>query len=79
MKLFLISQTENQGYDTFDSAVVCADVAESARSMCPSGSNSSPFGSYSWCSSPDQVDVKYIGEAADGMQSGVICSSFNSG
>jgi len=31
MKLFLISQDENDGYDTYDSAVVCAKDEEAAK------------------------------------------------
>ena len=80
MKLFLISQSENTDYDSFDSAVVCAPDEDTARRMHPSngeiGSDwSRPFGS--WCSSPDAVTVKYIGEAATGIEQGVVCSSFN--
>lgn len=37
MKLFLISQKENNNYDTYDSAVVAAGDAEVARNMNPSG------------------------------------------
>lgn len=31
MKLYLISQNVNNGYDTYDSAVVCAETEEEAR------------------------------------------------
>ena len=37
MKLFLISQNENSGYDTYDSAVVCAESEEDAKKICPGG------------------------------------------
>ena len=36
MKLFLISQGENDGYDTYDSAVVCAKDEEAAKRITPS-------------------------------------------
>ena len=36
MKLWLISQSENSGYDTFDSAVVAAETEEEARHIYPS-------------------------------------------
>lgn len=37
MKIFLISQDVNDGYDTYDSAVVCAQNEESAKRVDPSG------------------------------------------
>ena len=36
MKLFLISQNENNGWDTYDSAVVAAEDEEAARRIHPS-------------------------------------------
>ncbi len=35
MKLYLISQDVNGGYDTFDSAVVCANSEEEAKRIHP--------------------------------------------
>lgn len=35
MKLWLISQSENNGYDTYDSAVVAAETEEEARHTYP--------------------------------------------
>ena len=84
MKLYLISQTENGHYDTFDSAVVCADDEETARNIHPR--TGEPVTSeqwadlYScWCSSPLEVAVKYLGEAAEGVEAGIVCASFNAG
>ena len=37
MKLYLISQTLVEGYDTYDSAVVSAESPEDARTIHPSG------------------------------------------
>ena len=83
MKLFLISQTDNNDYDTFDSAVVCAPDEDSARQMDPGGENGAPadFGRRygTWCSSADKVTVKLIGDAAPGLPLGVVCASFNAG
>lgn len=36
MKLYLISQEENNDYDTYSDAVVCADNEEEAKRICPS-------------------------------------------
>lgn len=85
MKLYKISQTKNTGYDTYDSAVVAAPDEQTARVMNPDNgkaitewkSENHPF--ESWCYSPDQVTVEYIGAAADGIQQGVICASFKAG
>jgi len=35
MKLWLISQSENNGWDTFDSAIVAAETEEEARYIYP--------------------------------------------
>ena len=35
MKLYLISQSTNQEYDTYDSAVVAAETEDDARNMHP--------------------------------------------
>jgi len=36
MKLYLLSQSINDGYDTFDSCVVCAEDEQEARTIHPS-------------------------------------------
>jgi hypothetical protein len=83
MKLFLISQTENQGYDTYDSAVVCAPDEDAARMMDPGGINGelANFDKKlsSWCTSADNVTVELIGDAAPHVPVGVVCASFNAG
>ena len=35
MKLYKISQDENNEYDTFDSAIVCAESEEEAKKIHP--------------------------------------------
>ena len=84
MKLFLISQTENTDYDTFDSAVVCAPDEATARGMDPGSGEPIAKQDWvsrwsAWCSSPDAVKVTYLGEAAETIPKGVVCSSFNAG
>ena len=80
MKLYLISQDENAGYDTFDGAVVCAETVEEAKTIHPS-ENNNDWGEMfsSWCSSPEKVLVEYIGEACETQKKGVVLSSFNAG
>ncbi len=81
MKLFLISQTQNNDYDTYDSAVVTAPDEETAKGMNPE--NGEPVAKWrrrrpTWCSGPEHVTMRYIGEAVD-VEQGVVCASFNAG
>lgn len=89
MKLFLIMQEENTGYDTFDSAVVAAsDEIEATKTHPEDGSIfkkdknegawNRPGYSGTWCKHPDAVTVRYLGVAAKGI-TGIICASFNAG
>lgn len=97
MKLWLIAQTHNEDYDSYDSAVVAADTKEQAELTHPSvgsgltwneekrkwtdvygRSGSGSSGSNSW-TDPRWVKAKLIGEAIEGTQPGVICTSFNAG
>lgn len=76
LKLWLISQEENTGWDTFDSAVVAAKTEKEARLINPDGE----WSTYSaWCSSPDKVHVEYLGIATEGVEPGIVLSSFNAG
>jgi hypothetical protein len=84
MKLFLIAQDENNGWDTYDSAVVAAEDEEQARQINPR--NGWPMTErdwnrdYSdWCSTPERVRVQLLGVAEEDTEAGVICASFNAG
>ena len=88
MNLYLISQSENNNYATFDSAVVAAETPELAQHINPSSSWGGSLmmqpadweNSFNnWCSSPSAVEVKLIGVAEEGTRRGVICASFNAG
>ena len=84
MKLFLIEQDQNDYYDSYDSAVVVADTEESARSTNPSNGqpmkeNDWTVNYSSWCNGPEHVTVRYLGEAIDGVEPGIVCASFNAG
>jgi len=95
VKLWLILQKANCGYDTYDSAVVAADDEDAARAIHPDGfyrwdgthwSVTNPSGYVSregeWSPSwatPQHVSVKLIGDAAPDTKAGVICASFNAG
>lgn len=79
LKIYKISQTENTGYDTYDSCIVCAESEKEAQNMHPSSDTEWGHTWTSWCSSPDKVTVEYIGEADPKIQKGIILSSFNAG
>ncbi len=85
MNLYLLSQSEKRGYDTYDSCVVAAKSEEEARKIHPSGDDeyfvrSARENCYgSWAAKPEGVTVELIGKAVKGTESGVICSSFNAG
>ena len=95
MKLYKISQDENNDYDTFDSAVVMAETEEQARNMDPRSGEPMDWDSVSpcdnWCSSPDKVTVTFLAELPHmedykafnkdrySGNSLVVCASFNAG
>lgn len=95
LKLYLIYQSQNVGYDTYDSAVVVAENEDEARDIHPSDSVKNysdtkdlPYDSTgrwdymfgSWAKSPEYVTAEYIGEASPHLKKGtVVCSSFNAG
>ena len=83
MKLFLLEQSENNGYDTFDSCVVCAENEEDARNIMPdfsSGKEFTPSNMYgAWAYTIEGVEVKYLGEAEPSLEKGIIIASFNAG
>jgi len=84
MKLWLISQTENTGYDVYDSAVVAAQTEEEARRLHPDNREipdiEGRFTGTDWCSRVDLVNVEFIGDASPEItDQKVICASFNAG
>lgn len=83
MRLYLISQKQNNDYDTFDSAVVVAPDEETARRTSPlTGKIVASLAEWrelrEWCDGPEHVTVRYLGDAA-GLEQGVVCASFNAG
>ena len=87
MKLYLLTQYQNTGYDTYDSCVVCAENEDDAKNIDPSTgdgvfvdwSNKSQKYSISWANTKDGIEVEEIGEAHPSQKRGVICASFNAG
>ena len=79
MNLYLISQSENDGYDTYDSAVVAAESEEEAVQIHPGPSPKWGQGYSNWASSPEKVKCELIGVAIEGTEAGELLSSFNAG
>lgn len=92
MKLWLISQGANTAYDTYDSAVVCAENEYEAVRIDPEEfrvwsdkenswlwCNETPLAHSSWVSDLNDITCKMIGEALPDQQKGVILASFNAG
>ena len=77
-KLWLISQEVNNGWDTYDSAVVCAETPEEAQNIYPGGPEDPEWRNRDWAD-PKDVKVQYLGEASTMVNVGVVCSSYNAG
>ena len=81
MNIYLISQSVNNDYDTYDSAVVIAEDSEKARFIHPNGSKdwNGKKGKFdAWCDASD-VTVELIGISEDSEEKWVVCASFNAG
>lgn len=80
MKIYLLSQNKNRGYDTYDSCVVCAENEESAKKIHPGGGETtSEEEEYSGWTTLENVHCEEIGEANFNQSEGVICASYNAG
>ena len=95
LNLYLIRQTVNNGFDTFDSAVVAARDEEDARSINPAGIWSGDNNPVLLTPTREEivdvkdepyawttrehVKVKLIGIASPNVKRGVICASYNAG
>ena len=80
MNIYLISQDENNDYDTYDSVIVVAENNKEAVKIHPDGDDAEWDRRYStWASSPSKVSAALIGKASDDIQPGVVLASFNAG
>lgn len=79
MNLYLISQTVNNDWDTYDAAVVVAETAEQAQAMHPSGNiRKDSWTNKAW-TDPSNVNVRLLGTAMPDARAGVVLASFNAG
>lgn len=80
MKLYLLSQNDNNDWDTFDSCLVCAESPEDALTIDPSGRPFKEDENYSsWAKKKSSITCREIGIANEDQKRGVIISSFNAG
>lgn len=82
MKLYYIWQEQKKGYDTHSDMVVCAESEDDARQIHPYWPDpwtTGIFDNSTWCRSPGDVKVLYLGEAAESIKKGIICASFHAG
>jgi hypothetical protein len=81
MNLYLLSQTVNIDWDTYDSCVVAARGPKSAVKFHPNGGLASEdvdMRYSTWCHIKD-VKVVLIGKAHKSIKEGVVLASFNAG
>jgi hypothetical protein len=80
MNLYLLTQEQNEGWDTYDSCVVVANSPEEARLIRPDGSSWDGDLRYrGWAFTPDKVTATLIGTAIDQEIGSVVIASFNAG
>ena len=84
--IWLLTQDQNRGYDTYDSCVVIAPDEEFARKIHPASWFAdaewwcSRTVSDTWATHPDNVTAECVGVALDGAMPGtIVCASFNAG
>ena len=75
LHLYHISQAVNNGYDTYDSAVVAAPDEQTAQNMTPTDEKHR----YDDWAAPSDVKVRLLGKASFKGEAHVICASFNAG
>jgi hypothetical protein len=88
MKIYLLTQNVVDGYDTYDSCVVCAENEEEARKIHPAEWVKEEDWKESKCSAAsiwvswkdiDKIKVTELGEANNNIKKGCILASFNAG
>jgi hypothetical protein len=77
--LYLISQEEKNGLDTFNAVVVCARNREEARRVHPFGKDAWGKSYAGWVGTPESVTVKLLGDARSNIPLGVVLGSYNAG
>jgi hypothetical protein len=83
MNIYVISQSDNNDYDTYDSAVVAAVSEDEARKINPCQYEKAGWWDVDQSSWTKKglagVKVELIGVAKEGTEPGVVLASFNAG
>lgn len=82
MRIYKVERADMNGYDEYDSFVVVAEDEADAIRFHPGGedlgeSATNPNGT--WPVDLSKLGVTLIGEAAPGIERGVVLASFNAG
>lgn len=76
--LYLLTQSDNKGYDTYDSCIVCAENIIDAKQIHPDRFRG--WNGRTWSYRPETVKVYCIGIADSNLKVGsVVLASFNAG
>ncbi len=76
LKLWLVSR-RGVDYDQYDAFIVAAETEEDAKATHPSG-NAAEWNWFTWPAYA-ALQVRLIGEAAPGIEAGVVLASFCAG
>jgi hypothetical protein len=79
MKIYRLTQSENIGYDTYDTIIVVASTEEKAKQITPNSDSGFSDVWGSWASSPDKVTAELIGTTTLFKAGTILCASFNAG
>jgi hypothetical protein len=81
MKLYKLSQNDNNNYDTYDSCIVCAENEKDAITISPDGFHTieEKYEYTSWARDVSAITCEEIGEANEKQVRGVVLASFNAG
>jgi hypothetical protein len=79
LNVYLLSQTVNNNYDTYDSAVVIAENEEEAVNLGPDKYVEDGNRWCTWAHHRSDVKVELIGTALPGAEKRKVLASFNAG
>lgn len=84
LKLYLVSQSVNLGYATYDAIIVVAYNSSAAKKINPEDliyvKGDTKWGDYGWAENPSQCQARCIGTASLSMKNNtVVLASFNAG
>lgn len=83
MNLYKVWQDVNNNYDTYDSAVICAENENEAKQISIDELVRVPADpsdyDYSTWATIDELQCKLIGTASSNTKKGIVVASFNAG